>query len=64
MRLHQNKLKSLKVAQSKDDDGGWCDVGVGGSVMNAFMNCCVNDGVCGGVGEGVCGGVSDDVYMV
>ena len=60
--MGRNKLKSLKVAQSKDDDGG---------VMNACMNGCVNDGmcyvecvmcmmvcvmlciVCGGVGVGV-----------
>ena len=30
----------------------------------SLMNCCVNDGVCGGVGEGGCGGVSDYVCMV
>ena len=37
----ENKLKSLKVAQSKDDDGG-----VGGGVVNACMNGCVSEDVC------------------
>ena len=34
-----NKLKSLKVAQLKDDDGG-------GGVVVGFMNGCESDGVC------------------
>ena len=34
----KNKLKSLKVAQSKDDYGG--------GVVNACINGCVSDVVC------------------
>ena len=41
-----NKLKSLKVTQSKDDDG--C------GVVNACMNGCVIDCVCDDVHDGVC----------
>ena len=45
----RNKLKSLKVAQSKDDYGG-----IGGGVVNACMNGCVIDCVCDDVHDGVC----------
>ena len=65
--LKTNKLKSLKVAQLKDDDGG--------GVVNASMNGCVSDGVnnvghdvvcdivcdfvCDVVCDVLCGGVGD-----
>ena len=58
-----NILKTLKVAQSKDDDA---------DVVNACMNGCMNDGVhdvvCdvgwSGVVVGVCGCVGDGVFDV
>ena len=43
---HHNKLKSLKVAQSKDDDG--C------GVVNACMNGCVSDVMCDVVCDVLC----------
>ena len=47
--MSQNKLKSLRVTQSKDDDGG---------VVNAYIKCCVSDDMHVGVCDGVFGDVS------
>ena len=51
--MKQNKLKSLKVAQSKDDDGG--------GVVNACMNGCVSDVVHDVVCDVVCDIMCDGV---
>ena len=51
-----NKLKSLKVAQSKDDDG--C------GVVNACMNGCVSDVMCDAVCQIVCDILCDVMFDV
>ena len=39
--LHKNKLKSLKVAKSKDDGGGAVDCSVDAGDMNGVLMLCV-----------------------
>ena len=57
LKFQINKLKNLKVAQLKDDDGG--------GVVNACLNGCVSDVLCDVVCDVmfdvVCGGVGDGV---
>ena len=52
--LQKNKLKSLKVAKSKDDDGGVFDGSVDASDVNGVLMLCdgVGDGVSSGEGCG------------
>ena len=49
----KNKLKSLKVAQSKDDGGG--------GLVDACMNGCDSDGLCDDVHNSVCDDACDGV---
>ena len=55
-KLSKNKLKSLKVAQSKDDDG--C------GVVNACMNGCVSVVICDVVCQVVCDVLCDVMFDV